>query len=455
MPDSHGGLVNAGTDFRYRSKRGVEVYSGLELTGYMVPVRVSDVYAAPIVAGYEDSPLPKAGSVWSGRVNQLYAGLGWKSLRLDVGMRNRSRDYGNLSLTGGNVVWSGNVRAMPGYNFQADWLEVPGTRGIWSVKANWSDYMPLDKRYVRNPLIHNKSLLFRFRLSGRVRLTLGLEHFAIWNGVSPVHGRQPHGLKNYLRIVCAGSGGSDATTSDRINVLGDHLGRELLRIDWRGNGFRMSFAHDIPFTDGSGMGFQNFPDGVNTVHFSSDRRDRLVTDVLYEFAYTKCQSGGRHDRPASPEELERHPDRPVIVMGGRDSYFNNGEYRSGWTYYGRTVGLPLFTPMPVNADGTTYGVANNRLVAHHVGIGGRIAHCVPYRLKATYSISDVPYGSVLPVMKTKPRQLSAGFEVSSPLLGKHFPVSVALGLYGDYGGLYLNNYGLTVRLRLCGRALHR
>ena len=189
MPDTYGGLVNAGTDFRYCSRKGFEVYSGLELTGYMVPVRVSDVYVAPIVKGYEASPLPKAGSAWSGQVNQLYAGVGWKFLRLDVGMRNRPYDYEGLSLTGGDIVWSGNVRAMPGYNFQVDWLEVPGTHGIWSVKANWSDYMPLDKRYVQHPLIHNKSLLFRFRLSERVRLTLGLEHFAIWSGTSPVHGR--------------------------------------------------------------------------------------------------------------------------------------------------------------------------------------------------------------------------------------------------------------------------
>ena len=251
------------------------------------------------------------------------------------------------------------------------------------------------------------------------------------------------------------SGGSDATTSDQINVLGDHLGRELIRLDWQGEGFKMSFAHDIPFADGSGMGLQNFPDGVNTLHFSFDRRDRWVTDLLYEFVYTKCQSGDRHDRPATPEELEQHPDRPVIVMGGRDSYFNNGEYRSAWTYFGRTIGIPLFTPMPVNADGMTYGVANNRLVAHHVGIGGQIAHCVPYRLKATYSVSDVPYGSVLPVMETKPKQLSVGFEVSSPLLGKHFPVAVSMGVYGDYGELYLNNYGLTLKLGWGGTAFHK
>lgn len=40
-----------------------------------------------------------------------------------------------------------------------------------------------------------------------------------------------------------------------------------------------------------------------------------MSDILYEFIYTMCQSGSRHDRPATPEELEKNPDHPVIVQG--------------------------------------------------------------------------------------------------------------------------------------------
>lgn len=63
------------------------------------------------------------------------------------------------------------------------------------------------------------------------------------------------------------TGGSGATVSDQINVLGNHRGRELVRLDWYADAFRLALAHDIPFDDGSGMGLQNFPDGVNTIHF--------------------------------------------------------------------------------------------------------------------------------------------------------------------------------------------
>ena len=49
------------------------------------------------------------------------------------------------------------------------------------------------------------------------------------------------------------------------------------------------------------MGFQNFPDGVNTLWFGFDDKDRWVTDILYEYQYTMWQSGTRHDRPTTEE----------------------------------------------------------------------------------------------------------------------------------------------------------
>ena len=382
---------------------------------------------------------------------ELYAGIGWKMLRLDIGMADRPFDYGGLSLTGGNLVWSGNSRNVPGYNLQVDWVEIPGTKGILALKANYADYKTLDDRYVDGAMLHNKSVYAKIRLHGKVYLRLGLEQWSMWGGTSPVYGRQPHSFTDYLRVVCGMSGGSGATQSDRINVLGDHRGRELIQVDWLADSFTLTVAHDIPFDDGSGMGFQNFPDGVNTVFFSFRDRNRWVTDILYEFVYTKWQSGTRHDRPAKPDELERNPEKTKYTIGGRDNYFNNGEYRSGWTYYGRTIGLPLFTPMPAGEDGTVLGVANNRVTAHHVGIAGKFARKVPYRFKATYSKNFGIYPPQrLSFFDTVPEQLSLALETDFPQISAKFPVSVSVGVYGDVGELYSDNFGLTVRLSYSG-----
>lgn len=62
-------------------------------------------------------------------------------------------------------------------------------------------------------------------------------------------------------------------------MLGNHLRRELVRLDWRADDFTVTFRHDIPFDD-----------------------------------------------------------------------------KSGWTYYGKTIGLPLLTPMPAGEDGKVLGI---------------------------------------------------------------------------------------------------
>ncbi len=452
FPNTHGGLLVAGTDVKYGMKNGIAVLAGVKLSGTAVPASMTSVTAAPMLRGIENSAAGKTVPAWSGHVEELYAGISWKMLRLDLGMRDRPADYGGLSLTGGNIVWSGNARNVPGYNLQVDWTEIPGTRGILALKANYADYKTLDDRYVDGAMLHNKSLYAKIRLHRKVYLRLGLEQWSMWGGTSPLYGKQPMSFTDYLRVICGMSGGSGATTSDRINVLGDHRGRELIQVDWYADDFTLTFAHDIPFDDGSGMGMQNFPDGVNTLFFSFNDKNRWVSSILYEFVYTKWQSGTRHDRPAKPDELERDPDKKYYVIGGRDNYFNNGEYRSGWTYYGRTVGLPLFVPMPAGEDGVVLGVANNRVTAHHVGIAGRLARKIPYRLKATYSKNFGIYPPQrMALFDSAPQQVSLALEVDFPRFSKKIPLSVSVGAYGDIGELYADNFGLTVRLSHAGK----
>lgn len=448
IPSTHSGLLVAGTDFKYGSKPGIDVYAGLKLSGSVVPGSLTDVAASPAIKGYGISPLQKTGTAWRGMVEELYVGVGWKMLRLDLGMIDRTPEYNGLSLTGGNIVWSGNSRNAPGYNLQVNYFEIPGTRGIFSIKANYADYKLVDDRYVDGAMLHNKSIYFKFKLHKRVHLQLGLEQWAMWGGVSPVYGPQPHSFKDYLRVVCGKSGGSDATESDQINVLGDHRGRELIQLDWTADAFTLSFAHDIPFEDGSGIRFKNFPDGVNTLNFSFHDRDKWVTDILYEFVYTKWQSGPHHDTSTDPDRQ----DEEWHILGGRDNYFNNGEYRSGWTYYGRTIGLPLITPKPVvSEDGLVLGVCNNRVVAHHIGIAGKFARKIPYRLKATYSKNFGQYvQSYADIFDSAPEQVSLALEVDVPRIFRKLPVSLSVGAYGDVGELYENNFGLVLRLTYSG-----
>ena len=74
----------------------------------------------------------------------------------------------------------------------------------------------------------------------------------------------------------------------------------MLKAEYFGDGWTLTAQHDIPYDDGSGMGLQNFPDGVNTLSFSWKDKDRWVSDIVYEYHYTMYQSG--------PINREQNPD---------------------------------------------------------------------------------------------------------------------------------------------------
>ncbi|MEE3390598.1 MAG: capsule assembly Wzi family protein [Candidatus Cryptobacteroides sp.] len=476
FPDARGGMIAGAADLRYGLGKGWTLYGGTTLAASLS--QNAAVFASPAVEAYGSSSATH--DAFYGKVGQLYAGIGWKALRLYLGMRDRTRwfeesmycakpwcsdvacalpgfrgasdrsNIAELSLTGGDMMWTGNARNAPGYNIYSEYIDVPWTKGILAFRFNYADYIFIDDRYVDKARLHDKSLYFRVRFSERVDFQMGLEHFAMWAGDSPKYGSQPHSFKDYMKVVLGRSGGSGATASDQANVLGDHRGRELFQLNWRAEKFTLLAAHDRPFEDGSGVRFKNFPDGVTTIGISLRDRDKWVTDVLYEYVFTRSQSGSVHARPATEEELRKKPDRLYRYLGGRDNYFNNGEYASGWTNYGRTMGLALMTPMPVGSDGVVLGIANNRIRAHHIGIAGKVARKVPYRLKATYSINYGNYTQRIEAFKSAPKQFSCAFEVNFPKFIKAFPCLVSAGAYIDKGSLYADNLGLTLRLTLAG-----
>lgn len=380
-------------------------------------------------------------------VNRLYVSGGWKMIRLDVGVAPRIRELGDLSITGGDVIYTGNARNMPGVNLWSDWIYFE--KGHWfGLKANLAHYQMTDNRYVKNTLLHNKSLSFKVALGRKVDFIGGFEHWAQWGGDSPVYGPQPSSFRDYMKIFFGRSGGSDATTSDQINVLGNHLGREYIRVVWRANPFTMTFQYDKLFEDGSGMRLQNFPDGVWSLAFAMKDRDALVTDVIYELVTTTWQSGPDHDRPATEEEkANQDPSDPFygkIVLRGGDNYFNNGEYASGWTFHGRTIGLPLIIPNAPDENGLTKGVICNRVRAHHLALRGNIY--LPYTLKSTFSKNFGRYKQgESSYFASAPWQLSLALELGFDRFLKDLPISLSAGLYGDVGKVYQNSFGVTLR----------
>lgn len=374
--------------------------------------------------------------------DQAYAGVKWRKLALDLGLKHpdalyfgSSRTLGSLSTTSGNVIMSGNARSMPGYTISLKKADFPWTDGHLQLAGAFGDYLMTDARFEGRTLTHNTQL-YLIGNFGRFSLTLGIDHWAQWKGT---------GFKDYVRMVLGRNAGAGGTKSDQANVIGNQLGAEKIALSYKGDGWSAEFRHDIPYDDKSGMYFKNFPDGINTLSFSFDDKDKWVSDVLYEFQYTMWQSGPDHD-PEFDSQGRRIEWSEGLNFIGRDNYFNNGEFPSGWTHHGMTIGNPLFFPKGTFDGGwkrgvSVRGVENNRLRAHHIGVSGKLFRKLPYRLMFSCSVNYGTYGSALPGIC----QFNSGFNCEIPLLGGK--LEILPGIYFDRGAMTGNSFAVTAGLR--------
>ena len=411
---------------------------------------------------YNDD-LDPGSSPWHPMVDELYFSARWKALTLDVGQKRRTLDFmaadpslGSLSVTGGHIMESGNARAMPGYLITLDPVAVPLTNHHLWLYGAFGDFATQDLRFVAGALVHRTQVGLRGDIGDRLRLHFLLDHYAMWGGTHPEHASMPVSLENYLRVLFGRPAGAVGAMTDQLNVIGDQRGGELLKAEYLGDGWTLTAQHDIPYDDGSGMGLQSFPDGVNTLSFSWKDKDRWVSDIVYEYHYTMYQSG--------PINRERDGDLfPDGKTTGGDDYFNNGEYRSGWTHFGRPIGEPLFFPVGTRAGSwspalVTKGVENNRLKAHHIGLSGKLFCSWPYRLMLTWSRDYgtywVPYKGESAwakpwgtVHETPLHQCSACFNgLTGPLFGLA-GLTGSYGVYADWGEVLPRSFGAMLGLR--------
>ena len=404
-------------------------------------------------------------------LDQAYASFRWHKIRLDAGLwhpeqhfMSADRELGTLSTTAGFSIMSGNARPFPGYSLNLEPWDVPLTNGHLQVMGRYGDYFATGERFVSGSMVHNSELMLRGNIGEHFSLTAGLSLWSMWGGTHPTEGEFKKNFINYLRVVSGSHGGSDAPGGEQINVLGDHRGCEIIRLDWKEKDWSLAFQHDIPFDDMSGLSFKNFPDGVNTLSFSHKDKSLWVSDVVYEYANTLDQSGTEERRLATADEIAKGdprlytaPDGQVyFITGGADNYYNNYLYRSGWTSYGRTIGNPLFWPRGT-ADGTwsrfgiTQGVWNNLLVAHHLGVSGSLAKVLPYKLMLTYSESygsylseDFIYGTGSRLEKPL-KQMSSAFMLEVPLW--EGIIKVVPAVYYDAGEALTSSFGATISIR--------
>lgn len=454
MPANDGGLVLVQASKPFDPSKTFQWQAGASLAASYVPVDMNDPGSSPFHA----------------MVDELYAGVRWKVLRLDVGMMHRDREFtgaapelGSLSVTEGHIVESNNARTMPGYKLVLEPWAVPFTGGHLLLDGIWGDYKTIDERFVKGALVHRLRGRITFDTRHHFYASLGIDHYALWGGApsDPKYIPIDVNFSNYFRICTGRSASPSGSRSDQMNCLGDHGGAEMLRLGWRDPAWDLTFQWEKPYNDKSGMRFNNIPDGVYTLQWGLKDKDRWITDALVEFHYTMWQSGTLHEKETDDEgkQIDWHSHKSLNIFG-LDSYFNNSEYKSGWTHFGRSICAPTFFTGMGNG---VRQIVNNRYRAVHLGLSGKLFRVAPYKLMLTFSDNYGTYSKPYIYPSSiysgwnwwEPNTIDKGLKQFSAAITGYVPFKIAArhtldlvyGLYADAGEVLPRNFGATAGVR--------
>ena len=321
-------------------------------------------------------------------------------LKATLGAKKDTVRAQGLSSTNKDFLRSGNIRPLAGLLLEApDPIKLSKTFSVdWAI----AHYQLNDDRYVDNVRVHYKRLALITKLNPNNKITAQMSHYAQWAGNSPDYGELPSDFSAFYNVFFAKLGASDIPT-EAANAVGNHLGSYFVDYQREMSTGRLSIYHEHPFEDGSGSGWSNIPDGVWGIHFQSKEKS-FLSGFLYEYIHTKNQSSSND--------------------AGADNYFNNGVYRSGWSYENRIIGMPFFIydPNKLNESGMLPFVSN-RMQLHHLGFTGWW-HKLQWMVKTSYALHTGTY--TVPFASTKQQWYNyLSVEYSTPKYGK---IKAMLGL---------------------------
>lgn len=449
--DDNVSWLNIQSKGRYSLLDKLEVIGGLQAIGK---------------AGIEE------GESYDAFLQQAYAGIRFHFLQFTAGRMERTLGTTASELSSGSLALSNNARPMPMLLLSVpEYTDVPFTKGYLQFKGTYAHGWFGEERFMRNALLHEKSLYIRGG-SDKVKVYTGLVHLAVWGGEHPTFGEAPVSLRDYYRVITSSSGvsitsdGSNPFTGEQQNVLGDNLGIFDAGAHVSLNFADLLFYYQIPYADWSGTRFWKNRDQLTGISLTNKTNFPYITGFNYEYLNTKYQSGPGFTDPQANDPYDNFG----YGYGGRDNYYNNYLYRSGWTYQDRILGTPLFftkARMQNYVPGFTdpdinrfdFNIINNRIVAHHFAIEGRIYPQIEYSFVTTFSKNYGTYGGLNGgigewgsitnpdleyIFKPPLKQNYYLLDISAPFLTPSLKINTSLAL--DRGDLS-SNFGVMIGIK--------
>ena len=390
---------------------------------------------------------------------QLYAEVRYRCLDAMIGAKELDDGFLCRDLSSGSLTQGWNARPIPQLRIGIfDYANVWGCKDMFAIKGHiaygafddnwWIDRWASDKyKYTKNTLYCSRAIYFRggnaekFPLEGELGLVMdtqfgGKTWFPAIDNKEGYWSHHPTYAKAWLKALIPAKGGADTGKGEQTNVEGNFLGNWSMSLKWQDpSGWMVRLYYQHFFEDHS-MLFFDYPwiDGLYGVQAKLPKNP-FVSEVLYEFLYTKDQSG--------PVYWDHNPTIDYQISS-RDNYYFHYIY-NGWQNWGQSIGNPLLMSPLYNSDHylTFY---STRVAAHHFGFKGEPSPQVSYRALLTYTRSWGAYDMPFTSPKTNFSWLAEAKYHPTSLPGWEASLSLAM----DHGSLLGNSFGVQLAISKTG-----
>ena len=386
-------------------------------------------------------------------IHQLFGQIKYRSLGLIIGAKEITGALNNPRLSSGNILYSGNALPIPQVRLGIfDYADFWGTNGWFAVKgyvaygmftdSNWQkSWVAHDEKRTEDVLFHSKGLWIR---GGKItsfplQAEIGIEMATQFAGKSFKDGIKvimPHGFKDWIKAFFPQYSSRPTFNGLQSSIAGNMLGTYYIAASWLPKSdWSIKAYYEHYFEDQSQMTFEyGWKDGLYGIEAQLPD-NRFVSSVVYEFLYTKDQTGAvNHDANSSI------PDQ----VSGRDNYFNHSVYQ-GWQHWGLGIGNPLVLS-PVYNNPHYLAFRTNRIIAHHIGIAGNPNDRINYRILLSYSRNWGTYSYPFPEIEDNFNSIvEIGF---IPRNSKGWEFKAALAY--DGGDLIGKSYGGMISISKTG-----
>ncbi|WP_340103263.1 capsule assembly Wzi family protein [Rhodohalobacter sp. 8-1] len=306
--------------------------------------------------------------------NQGYVRLDAWNLFLQAGRFHNTSPIHDEELGMGSLGVSGNATPIPQIRAGlTDWTSLPFTRNFVQIKGHMAHGWLGSERYVSDVLYHEKVGHARFGGDFPLNLYGGIAQYVLWGGNSPEKGQLDSSIDDFFRVLIAVSASEGAAEGSNF-IIGDQKGAWDFGFYLELDAVDVKVYRQFPLETKDNLKLKSPQDALTGISVLPGRQLNLpITQLTYEFLYTKHQDGPRRENIGGDLTRDRYR--------GNENYYNHGVYRSGWVYNSSTIGNPLFVP----SSDPMISVFNNRIVAHHLGMAFSLPQSIQLTTKATFS----------------------------------------------------------------------